>query len=59
MRLFKDGGSNIQGIPSTADQRAIVTAKFFEVVKFAPFGRGLVHEEAGKDHRTRRDCSER
>lgn len=45
---FNNGGSNINGIPSVADQRVFVAAKVAKIGNVAPSGGGLIHGEPGE-----------
>lgn len=45
VRRFKERGSEIQGIPSIANQRVFITEEVAKVEEVAPSGGGSVHEE--------------
>lgn len=48
VRCFKDGGSDIYGIPILADQRAYVASEVVEVEDVGPSCCGPVHEMTGE-----------
>lgn len=48
MRRFENGGSNILGVSSVADQRDFVLPKVSEFEEVAPSDVGSVHEETGE-----------
>lgn len=48
VRRSKEGGSNIYGTPSIADQRAFVTMEVAKVKNFAHTGDSLIHEKPGE-----------
>lgn len=45
---FKDGGSDIHGIPSVFNQCVLVTAKTAEVDEVVPSSGGSVHKKPGE-----------
>lgn len=48
MRFFKDGGSKIHRIPSTANQRACVVAQPAQVEEVVSSGGDSVHKKTGE-----------
>lgn len=43
MRVFKDGGPSVHGMPSITNQRALITAEVSEFEEVVPSGGGSIH----------------